>query len=149
MELYTQKPQPKIERKRTKQEYNDYDNGDFEDDMKLFDLKRKLEVTFEISKACRACADMEARVNIFEHKDDDGTDLASKLKLVGGIEVRTLIYFIYLLFTVISLRFRWPIVISTFVDIDSYLLATKTCEVTCVGVVSVHSSPLRYIIFPI
>lgn len=97
MEQYTQKPKPpKIERqKRTKQEFNDYDdNDDYEDDMKLFDLKQKLELkpkneeSFETGPACRACADMEARVDIFDHKDDEGTDLAAKLKLLGGIEVR-------------------------------------------------------------
>lgn len=71
----------------------DYDmgNDDFEDDMKLIDLKEKIELKpkEECEVKCRACAGAGADyADMYDTRDDDGTDLATKLKLVAGIEVR-------------------------------------------------------------
>lgn len=78
-------------------ETNDYadvtNDDDFEDDMKLYDLKQKLELQVkpkleEESDRCRSCSILAACVDIFEQKDDDGFDVAHKLKLIAGVEVR-------------------------------------------------------------
>ncbi|XP_047031743.1 uncharacterized protein LOC124638734 [Helicoverpa zea] len=67
-------------------------DDDYEDDMKLLDLKQKLEQVkpkHEVDEhdRCRSCSNLEACVDIFEQKDDDGFDVAYKLKIIGGIEV--------------------------------------------------------------
>ncbi|KAJ8712465.1 hypothetical protein PYW07_005307 [Mythimna separata] len=71
---------------------NDADD-DIEDDMKLYDLKQKLELQlkpkFEVEEAdrCRSCSILATCVDIFEQKDDEGFDVAYKLKLIAGVEV--------------------------------------------------------------
>lgn len=78
--------------------YNDncndtLDDNDYEDDMKLFDLKQKLELQvkpkFEFLDAnqCRSCSNEEGCVNIFEHVDEGGNVLAEKLRLIGDVKV--------------------------------------------------------------
>ncbi|XP_022822824.1 uncharacterized protein LOC111353858 [Spodoptera litura] len=70
-------------------------DDDFEDDMKLLDLKQKLQLQVQPkfeeedddSDRCRSCSNLTASINIFEQTDDDGFDVAHKLKLIGGIEV--------------------------------------------------------------
>ena len=72
-------------------------DDDFEDDMKLMDLKHRLELQvkpkFEVEESdrCRSCSNLAGSVDIFEQKDGDGYDLAHKLKLIGGVEVRYLL----------------------------------------------------------
>lgn len=67
----------------------DHNVDDHEDDIKLFDLKRRLEFKpkNEFGNHCRACLTEDGSVDIYERKDDNGFDLAFKLKAVGGIEV--------------------------------------------------------------
>lgn len=72
-------------------------NGDdYEDDIRLYDLKKKLEsgLKNEIieENSCRACATEDGVVNLFESVDDSGFDLASKMKLIGGVEVTNFQY---------------------------------------------------------
>lgn len=81
--------------KRAKKESMDFDdtgNDDCEDDMKLFDLKQKMELDLKpscefLDKQCRACAGVGDCVDIFEHKDDEGIDVASKMLIICGVEV--------------------------------------------------------------
>ncbi|KAJ0174513.1 hypothetical protein K1T71_009621 [Dendrolimus kikuchii] len=81
--------------KKQKQEVNDdqydiHDNDDYEDDMKLFDLKQRLQLVkpkYEVvANHCRCCAN-EGFVNIFDQTDENGCDVAYKLKTIAGIEV--------------------------------------------------------------
>lgn len=71
---------------------DDYD----EDDMKLMELKQRLELQVkpksevEESDRCRSCSNLAACVDIFEQKDGEEFDVAYKLKLIGGIAVRHL-----------------------------------------------------------
>lgn len=71
--------------------------NDYEDDIKLFDLKKKLQTKtkFEVLEAnsCRACGNEEGCVNLFEPYDENGLDLGSKLHIIGGIEVSS--YIVY------------------------------------------------------
>ncbi|XP_028159756.1 uncharacterized protein LOC114352370 [Ostrinia furnacalis] len=62
---------------------------DYEDDMKLFDLKQRLQVKpkYEETHSCRSCWNEEACVDIFAQPDGDGLDIASKLRTIGGVEV--------------------------------------------------------------
>ncbi|KAH9639634.1 hypothetical protein HF086_010041 [Spodoptera exigua] len=69
-------------------------DDDFEDDMKLLDLKQRLQLQVkpkfeeeDDSDRCRSCSNLTASIDIFEQKDDDGFDVAHKLKLIGGIEI--------------------------------------------------------------
>ncbi|XP_075980707.1 uncharacterized protein LOC142979582 [Anticarsia gemmatalis] len=68
-------------------------DDDFEDDIKLTDLKKKLQLDvepkfeIEISEQCRTCSNLDACVDIFEQRDDDGLDVAYKLKVIAGVEV--------------------------------------------------------------
>lgn len=83
--------------KKQKQEVNDEDhydandNDDFEDDMKLFDLKQRLQLVkpkYEVvANHCRCCTN-EGFVNIFDQTDENGGEVAYKLKVIAGIEVR-------------------------------------------------------------
>ncbi|XP_049875843.1 uncharacterized protein LOC126373663 [Pectinophora gossypiella] len=69
------------------------DDNDFDDDIKLFDLKQKLELQVKPkleyleANQCRSCSNDEGCVNIFDQKDDDGLDLAHKLRIVGDVQV--------------------------------------------------------------
>ncbi|CAB3234273.1 unnamed protein product [Arctia plantaginis] len=77
--------------------HDHFDDGthddEFEDDIKLMDLKKRLQFDvepkfeFENGEQCRSCSSSEASVDIFEQRDDDGLDLAHKLKIIAGIEV--------------------------------------------------------------
>ncbi|KAL4707887.1 hypothetical protein ACJJTC_010322 [Scirpophaga incertulas] len=61
-----------------------------EDDIKLFDLKQRLQVKPKVEleqNQCRSCFGVEAYVNIFDQVDDDGIDIACKLKTIAGVEV--------------------------------------------------------------
>ncbi|XP_046969361.1 uncharacterized protein LOC124536800 [Vanessa cardui] len=67
-------------------------DDDIEDDMKLFDLKQRLSLVKPKLEAietnlCRSCSNEDGCVNIYNQTDDDGLDLAHKLKIIGGIEV--------------------------------------------------------------
>ncbi|CAG4960037.1 unnamed protein product [Parnassius apollo] len=66
-------------------------DDDFEDDIKLLDLKQmwQVEPKYEYGDGnqCRSCSNEEGCVNVFEEKDEEGVDLALKLKLIGGVEV--------------------------------------------------------------
>lgn len=94
MEVSAKSTKRKIQ-KRTKEEtmdYYDMGNDDCEDDMKLYELKQKMELdlkpNYELgAKQCRACAELGQCVDIFQQKDDDGLDAASKLLIICGIEV--------------------------------------------------------------
>ncbi|KAI5638462.1 zinc-finger associated domain (zf-AD) domain-containing protein [Phthorimaea operculella] len=76
-------------------EYYDDDNrdDDYEDDIKLFDLKQKMErevkPKFEYLEAnqCRSCSSEEGCVNIYDQKDDEGLNLAEKLRIIGDVKV--------------------------------------------------------------
>ncbi|KAJ2945771.1 hypothetical protein O0L34_g613 [Tuta absoluta] len=79
-------------------EYYDDDNNDnrdddYEDDIKLFDLKQKMErevkPKFEYLEAnqCRSCSSEEGCVKIYEQKDEDGLNLADKLRIIGDVKV--------------------------------------------------------------
>lgn len=61
---------------------------EYEDDMKLLDLKQLLQVKpeRECAALCRSCYNEPGCLNVFQ-KDDDGVELAYKLKLIGGIQV--------------------------------------------------------------
>ncbi|KAJ8715204.1 hypothetical protein PYW08_005185 [Mythimna loreyi] len=100
MGRYSEIQEKKAIKKRKEQdipETNDYadvtNDDDFEDDMKLYDLKQKLELQVkpksevEESDRCRSCSILAPCVDIFEQKDDDGLDVAYKLKVIGGVEV--------------------------------------------------------------
>ncbi|CAK1555601.1 unnamed protein product [Leptosia nina] len=65
------------------------DYEDCEDDMKLIDIKKLVKPKFEVLEAnnCRSCANDEACISLFDHRDGDGVDLASKLRLIGGVEI--------------------------------------------------------------
>ncbi|XP_041982366.1 uncharacterized protein LOC121735577 [Aricia agestis] len=83
-----------IPRKPMREEYldDDFDGVDNDDDMKLLDLKEKWSTHSTVRpkhepSLCRACSSEEGCVSIFDERDDDGVDLAIKLKVVGGIEV--------------------------------------------------------------
>lgn len=76
----------------THDHFADVNDDDYEDDMKLLDLKQRLQLQvkpkFEVdSDQCRSCAKLEACVDIFK-QDDEDLDVAYKLKIIGGIEVR-------------------------------------------------------------
>ncbi|CAH2044028.1 unnamed protein product, partial [Iphiclides podalirius] len=64
---------------------------DYEDEMRLFDLKRMMHVRpkheLADSNLCRACSNDDGCVNVFEGRDPEGVDLAHKLRLIGGVEV--------------------------------------------------------------
>lgn len=67
-------------------------DDDIEDDMKLFDLKQRLDLVkpkFEALEAslCRTCSNEDGCVNLYNQTDDEGLDLAHKLRIIGGIEV--------------------------------------------------------------
>lgn len=66
------------------------DDNDFEDDMKLFDLKQKLELQvkpkFEYLQ-CRSCSLEEGFVNLYQHVDETGIVLAEKLRVIADIKV--------------------------------------------------------------
>lgn len=80
-----------------KQQNDNFDNDidDVEDDMKLLDLKQRLSLVkpkLEIeNNVCRSCSSEQGCVSIYEQVDCDGLDLAHKLRVIGGIEVRTFI----------------------------------------------------------
>ncbi|XP_053611090.1 uncharacterized protein LOC128675603 [Plodia interpunctella] len=61
-------------------------NDDFEDDMKLFDLKQRLKQKTEVENQCRSCNAEDGCVNIFE-RTDEGLELADKLRIIAGVEV--------------------------------------------------------------
>ncbi|XP_060804972.1 uncharacterized protein LOC106134226 [Amyelois transitella] len=90
-----EKPVKRQKRERCSREYdhlNDGDGGcgdDLEDDMKLFDLKQRLQLKpkLEVESQCRSCNAEEGCVNIFERAGEGGLDLADKLRLIAGIEV--------------------------------------------------------------
>lgn len=71
--------------------FGDGNDDDYEDDMKLFDLKQKLQLIkpkCEISSNnCRCCGNEDGYVSIFEQNGDDGVDIACKLKIIGDIEI--------------------------------------------------------------
>ncbi|XP_045500549.1 uncharacterized protein LOC123697998 [Colias croceus] len=78
------------EKIKEKQENDfDYADDDYEDDMKLIDVKKLIKPKCEYLDVnlCRSCSNEEGCVDLFEHCDEDGVDLASKLRLIGGIEV--------------------------------------------------------------
>lgn len=86
----------KVQKIQDSLEYADVTHDDdYEDDMKLLDLKQRLQVQVkpkyevDVGDQCRSCSNLDACIDIFEQKDDDGFDLAYKLKLIGGIEVRS------------------------------------------------------------
>lgn len=68
-------------------------DDDFDDDIKLTDLKKRLQLEvepkfeFANSEQCRSCSNLEACVDIFEQRDDDGLNVAYKLKIIAQIEV--------------------------------------------------------------
>lgn len=98
MSRYSEIQEKKAIKKQKIEESDHYaditNDDDFEDDMKLLDLKQKMQLQVkpkfeeDDSDRCRSCSNLTASVNIFEQKDDDGFDVAHKLKLIGGIEVR-------------------------------------------------------------
>ncbi|XP_047992189.1 uncharacterized protein LOC125230934 [Leguminivora glycinivorella] len=64
----------------------DHDN-DFEDDIKLLDLKQRLNPKIEVTeKQCRSCFGTGACIDL-HRTDEEGVDLASKLRVIGGIEM--------------------------------------------------------------
>ncbi|CAH4029944.1 unnamed protein product [Pieris brassicae] len=67
----------------------DDDNHDYDDDMKLIDIKKLIKPKYEVLEPnhCRSCSNDEACVSLFDHRDDDGVDLATKLRLIGGVEI--------------------------------------------------------------
>lgn len=86
----------KVQKLQDTHEYADVTHDDdYEDDMKLLDLKQRLQMQVkpkyevDVGDQCRSCSNLDACIDIFEQKDDDGVDLAYKLKLIGGIEVRS------------------------------------------------------------
>ncbi|KAM3965681.1 LOW QUALITY PROTEIN: uncharacterized protein ACR2FA_000005 [Aphomia sociella] len=84
---------PALKQKHEEQEnYEDIANDDdFEDDMKLLDLKQRLQVKPKYESVdltqCRSCYSEHGSVDIFEERDDGDPDIAQKLKLIGGIYV--------------------------------------------------------------
>lgn len=89
-----QEKKPVLKRKLVTSHSDDGELGhddEFEDDMKLFDLKQKLQVKpkFECDETnrCRSCYTVDGSVDVFGEKDDDGVELSYKLKVIGGIEV--------------------------------------------------------------
>lgn len=87
--------------------------------MKLFDLKQRLDLVkpkFEALEAnlCRSCSNEDGCVNLYNQTDDEGLDLAQKLRIIGGIEVSflpycILEYFFFQEFLCQSFRF-WKII---------------------------------------
>ncbi|KAL0821947.1 hypothetical protein ABMA28_005338 [Loxostege sticticalis] len=69
--------------------YDDGADDDYEDDMKLFDLKQRLQLKpkYEEANSCRSCWNEEACINIFDQTDVEGFDIAYKLRTIGGVEV--------------------------------------------------------------
>ncbi|XP_013179939.1 PREDICTED: uncharacterized protein LOC106126702 [Papilio xuthus] len=74
---------------RVEVEVTPLEEDEYEDDMKLLDLKQLLQVKPERECAgqCRSCFNEPGCVNVFQEKDEDGVELAYKLKLIGGIQV--------------------------------------------------------------
>lgn len=69
-------------------EAKEANDGDFEDDVKLYELKKiAMEPKHEVTNVCRSCSSDDGCVKIFEETDDEGLDVAYKLKVIGGIEV--------------------------------------------------------------
>lgn len=68
----------------------DMHGDDYEDDIKLFDLKKSIQSKAKIEETCRTCGVPDAHMNLFQSFDDSGLDLASKLHIIAGIEVRKL-----------------------------------------------------------
>ncbi|CAH2093128.1 unnamed protein product [Euphydryas editha] len=67
-------------------------DDDIEDDMKLFDLKQRLDLVkpkFEALETnfCRSCSNEDGCISIYNQTDDEGLDLAQKLRIIGGIEI--------------------------------------------------------------
>lgn len=88
-------------------------NDDIEDDMKLFDLKQRLDLVkpkFEALEAnlCRTCFNEDGCVNLYQQTDDEGLDLAQKLRIIGGIEVSFLLNCRYFRIFFIQ-RFLWQV----------------------------------------
>ncbi|GBP30125.1 Zinc finger protein 729 [Eumeta japonica] len=66
---------------------NDFNDDDYEDDIKLFDLKQRTgQNNARRSSSCRTCDQEEGSVNLFEQHDEDGCDLAHMLKIICGVE---------------------------------------------------------------
>ncbi|XP_052755013.1 uncharacterized protein LOC113516178 [Galleria mellonella] len=82
-------------KKQKQEEQEHYDDvaidDDLEDDMKLLELKQRLQVRPKREaidpNQCRTCYSEHGSVDIFEQRDDDDPDIAQKLRLIGGIEV--------------------------------------------------------------
>lgn len=88
-------------KKKPRVVHDHYDDGaddDYEDDMKLFDLKQRLQVKpkYEEANSCRSCWNEEACINIFDRPDVEGFDIAYKLRTIGGVEVIYITYTTYL-----------------------------------------------------
>ncbi|XP_032519313.2 uncharacterized protein LOC116771543 isoform X1 [Danaus plexippus] len=70
-------------------EAKEANDGDFEDDVKLYELKKiAMEPKHEVTNVCRSCSSDDGCVKIFEETDDEGLDVAYKLKVIGGIEIQ-------------------------------------------------------------
>ncbi|CAG9112221.1 unnamed protein product [Plutella xylostella] len=69
-------------------------DDDFDDDLKLFDLKKKLELKPKTEvpdvSSCRACNVEEGSYHVFEACDDEGVSLAHKLRVIAGVEIDVL-----------------------------------------------------------
>ncbi|XP_030025991.2 uncharacterized protein LOC115444372 [Manduca sexta] len=92
IEMQDKKPVKKQKREIIHSDDGD-GNDDYEDDMKLFDIKRQMEAQvkpkceYEDANQCRACYSEDGCVDIFSEKDEDDIDVAYKLRVVGGIQV--------------------------------------------------------------
>ncbi|XP_072944743.1 uncharacterized protein [Epargyreus clarus] len=69
-------------------------DDEVDEELKLTELKEKLhevrpKLEFSNVNYCRTCSDANGSLNIFSDKDDEGVDLAEKLKIIGGVEVVT------------------------------------------------------------
>ncbi|CAH0725566.1 unnamed protein product, partial [Brenthis ino] len=92
MAKYTEVHESQALKEQKEDNYDDVIDDDIEDDMKLFELKQRLSLVkpkFEVleTNLCRSCSSEDGCVSIYNHLDNEGLDLAYKLRVIGGVEV--------------------------------------------------------------
>lgn len=65
-------------------------DNDYEDDIVLYDLKKKINNNVKnevVDNLCRACCKADGCIDLFDPVDENGLDLAAKLKVIAGVEI--------------------------------------------------------------